>query len=136
MDKDNNTYTHDSNKNWDGAAGEYHKKKDGYKFLIDGSNNQDKKAQVWNTDSNGVILDDDYKWSSGKKLYKLEKKFKDDLNDDGVIGKPKKKKSIEALPTTEDYMLTESNEVLPTMEYDVLPESDPLIDIISGQDFF
>ena len=136
LDKDNNTYTHDSNKNWDGAAVEYHKKKDGYKFLIDGSNNKDKKAQVWNTDSNGVILDDDYKWSSGKKLYKLEKKFKHDLNDDGVIGKPKKKKSIEALPTTEDYMLTESNEVLPTMEYDVLPESDPLIEIISGQDFF
>ena len=109
---------------------------DGYRFLIDGSNKKDKKAQVWETDSEAVILDKNYKWLSGKKLFKLEKEFAHDLNDDNVIGKPKKKKSIEGLPTTEDYMLTESNEVLSTMEYDVLPESDPLINIMSGQDFF
>jgi subtilisin family serine protease len=139
LDEDNGTYTHDSDKNWDGAAVESIKKKkgDGYRFLIDGSNNNDKKAQVWETDSEAVILDKNYKWLSGKKLFKLEKEFAHDLNDDNVIGKPpKKKKSIEGLPTTEDYMLTESNEVLSTMEYDVLPESDPLINIMSGKDFF
>jgi hypothetical protein len=135
-DKDNGTYTHDSDKNWDGAAVESIKNGDGYRFLIDGSNKKDKEAQVWETDSEAVILDNKYKWLSGKKLFKLEKEFTHDLNDDNVIGKPKKKKSIEGLPTTEDYMLTESNEVLSTMEYDVLPESDPLINIISGQDFF
>ncbi|NEO53150.1 MAG: hypothetical protein F6K54_08670, partial [Okeania sp. SIO3B5] len=87
------TYTDSKNSSWDGLAVEVDGE-GGYRFLLDGANSKEGKANVWYTDDQGVI-NGNSGWLSGHNLLPIELEFNVDLNDDGEIGGESEMKIVE-----------------------------------------
>ena len=79
------SYSDNTDSNWDGIAVEPNKDANGYDFLLKGKNKRINQAYVWNTNDEGVILNNSG-WRSGGGVFSWEKKFNVDLNGDEVIG--------------------------------------------------
>ena len=79
------SHSDNTDSNWDGIAVEPNNDANGYDFLLKGQNKRVNQAYVWNTNDEGVILNNSG-WRSGGGVFSWEEKFNVDLNGDEVIG--------------------------------------------------